>query len=229
MTAAFLFRIARMRYNTLMDGTQKEDSKTAAQPAPEQVISPQTATQPVEQAQPPKEDTGFWDKGATPATTEDREDYDTKEEITWSGPEFVSHEKPQGWYAIIMFAAIVLAGGFYLLARDFITSITILLAITIVGAYGMRRPKVINYKLSRQGIDVGTKHFYYESFRSFTANQEGIYLNITFMPLQRFSPGIGMCCSAKEQEQVMDFLADMLPYEHREPDILEKLMQRIHF
>jgi len=93
----------------------------------------------------------------------------------------------------------------------------------------LRKPKNIDYLLDEHGINIGVKSFGYDKFRSFTAVQEGDFVNITLIPLKRFSPATGMCYGGAEVDKVLRILSNRLPIEEHHADFLDGLMQRIRF
>ena len=62
--------------------------------------------------------------------------------IQWSASEFIDHEKPAGWFLVVAGIGIVLTGLVYLLTRDLVNCIVILLVIALFAISGARRPVV---------------------------------------------------------------------------------------
>ena len=153
---------------------------------------------------------------------------DLDKEVIWEAPEFIDRTKSTSWYLTIFISSVVLGGLLYLFTKDLITVFVVFLAVIIFGAYGIRRPKNINYKIDEYGIGVGQKYFHYEEFRFFSAEREGNYMNVTLIPLKRFSPPIGLCFMATD-EKVLSYLTNKLPFEQHHTDILENILKRINF
>jgi hypothetical protein len=150
-------------------------------------------------------------------------------EISWVAPEFVQHDKGAMWYFSLLAVTVIACGVFYVLSRDLISAVMILVVVVIVCIYSMRKPKNIQYGLNDRGMTIGVKNSFYGNFRSFTASHEGNFINITFIPLQRFSLPIGLCVDQQDGDKVVNFLADRLPLEKHNPDLVERLMLKIHF
>lgn len=49
------------------------------------------------------------------------------------------------------------------------------------------------------------------------------------MPLKRFSPPTSLCCHQLDSEKVLNFLSEIVPFEHRKPDAVDSLMSRMRF
>jgi hypothetical protein len=149
--------------------------------------------------------------------------------INWLGPEFVAYDKSSVWYIVSLTIAIVLFGLSYLLLKQIITSITLLVAVLSFGFYGLRKPKNIEYSIGETGITIGNKAFSYQDFRLFTVTTEANYLTINLIPIKRFAASAGLFYNGNEPDKIIDFLADRLPMEQHKSDLIDLLMQRIKF
>jgi len=157
------------------------------------------------------------------------ESIDKDNYISWSGPEYINHEKTNNWHFFMFLSAFAVAGLLYLITSDIITTVTIFICIVSLGVYSLKRPKNKEYKLNKKGIYVGVKSFTYDDFRSFSVSHEGGYLSINLVPLKRFSPLVGMFYQGDNEEQIVNFLSDRLPLAEHKLDIIESFMQAIHF
>ncbi len=155
---------------------------------------------------------------------------DNEDGISWNGPEFVSHEKNSEWYGMTVAAAIILGVLIYFVtSRDLVSALTVAIAVMILGFYGLRKPKLINFGLGLDGISIGNKQVVYEEIRAFTAVTEGEYLNITLFPHKRFGPPLGLCYRGQNEDRIVEFLSERLPMEQHKSDIIENFLQRIRF
>jgi hypothetical protein len=150
-------------------------------------------------------------------------------EITWSASEFVAHEKSLSWYAILTLVTLVVAAGIYLLTRDKISTSVIIVAGIVLGAYGRRKPRVLDYRLDESGITVDKKFFDYDSFNSFSVVDEGAFSSVVLMPLKRFSPSLTIYFAPDDEDKIIAMLADRLPVEDPRSDPIDRLMHRIRF
>src|SRR5581483_6187114 len=92
--------------------------------------------------------------------------------LSWTAPEFISHEKPLQWYPLLLLGGVLLAAILYLIIRDIVSVIMVFIAIALLGIYGLRKPKDTQYRLDTEGVNIGDKYFSYDHFRSFTATTE---------------------------------------------------------
>ncbi|MDB5170441.1 MAG: hypothetical protein JWO35_135 [Candidatus Saccharibacteria bacterium] len=149
--------------------------------------------------------------------------------ISWTASEFVAHEKSASWYGSLAVVAVFGAGLVYLLTKDVVSSAVILFSALILGFYGARQPRQLQYRISEHGISVGQKNFAYEEFRSFTVAPDGAFSSIIFKPLKRFATLTTIYYAPEDEEQIVDVLADRLPFEEHAPDAVDRLMRRIRF
>jgi hypothetical protein len=224
--------------NTSPSDQPQEPQPVAAQP-PAPIFDQSTTTedsQPIEASSEPVPDALSQPASAFPGNVQAEEQMQAESEapakeaeISWVAPEFVQHDKNAGWYVTLLAATVIACGVFYVLSRDLVSAVMILVVMVIACVYSLRKPKNIQYGLNDRGMTIGVKNSFYGNFRSFTASHEGNFINITFIPLQRFSLPIGLCVDQQDGDKVVNFLADRLPLEKHNPDMLERLMLRIHF
>jgi hypothetical protein len=149
--------------------------------------------------------------------------------IQWQASEFASNEKTGGWYFKLALIAVLLAGIIYAITRDVISSVVICLLGLTVGAYGALKPKIINYALYEEGIQVGEKQFDYQEFKSFAVLDDGSVPNVMLLPHKRFMIPVSMYFDPKEGDKIVETLGEFLPYEHKEPDFIDRLSTHIRF
>ena len=149
--------------------------------------------------------------------------------ISWTASEFVAHEKSAGWYLSLAAAAAALAAVIYLLTRDAISAVVILVGALVLGIYGARKPRQLDYRLDSSGVTIGSKHHIYEEFRSFGVVAEGAFSSIVFMPLKRFAPLTTIYYAPEDEDKIIKLLSDQLPFQEHSHDIIDRLMLRIRF
>jgi hypothetical protein len=149
--------------------------------------------------------------------------------ITWTASEFIAHDKSAGWYGVLALVGVLLAGLVYLILRDIISTTVVLVCTVLFGVYAARKPRQIYYQLDDTGLSVGKRHFLYHEFRSFAVVDEGAFASIAFIPLKRFSPLLSIYFDPEDEDAIADVLADHLPVEPRELDLLERVLKTIRF
>jgi len=151
------------------------------------------------------------------------------DDISWTAAEFVAHEKGAGWYALLIVIGLAIASVAYFLIKDLISTITIILAMIMLGVYAARKPKQQEYALNHQVIQVGMRTYSFHDYKNFSVAEEGDTASVVFMPLKRFMPPLTIYVAPGVEDQVVDFLANILPFEPHRADAIDSLLRRIHF
>ena len=141
----------------------------------------------------------------------------------------ITQEKSPTWYFGLTTAVILLTGAIYLITHSLFSAVIVLLLGVAVWVYGARQPQVLEYSVSRSGLDIGPKHYPYESFRSFAIVQDGGLSNIVLMPLKRFMPILTIYFAPDDGQKIVDVLGQYLPQEDRDPDMIDRLARRFRF
>jgi len=149
--------------------------------------------------------------------------------ISWTASEFVAHEKSAGWYGVLALAAIIIAALIYLITRDTISAVVVIIAALAFGAIAGRKPRQLQYRLSNSGVIIGNKQLGYNLFKSFSVVPEGAFSSIVLRPLKRFSPLTTIYYAPDDEEKIVNLLSDHLPFEEHQPDAVDNMMRRIRF
>jgi hypothetical protein len=99
----------------------------------------------------------------------------------------------------------------------------------IFGVFAARRPEVLEYVISTDGLRIGIKHYSWGEFKSFAVVRENAIRSIMLLPLKRFRPPISIYYAPEDEAKIVEILAACLPVEQREQDPLERLMHRLRF
>lgn len=149
--------------------------------------------------------------------------------ITWTASEFIAHAKSFGWYAALFLAAAGFAALVFLITRDPVSVGVILFGAIMFGIYAGHKPRELEYRVDTRGLTIGSKHFTYDHFRSFSVLPEGAFSSIVFMPLKRFAVPTTIYYAPEDEDKIVGLLGDCLPFEQRGHDAVDRLMHRIHF
>jgi hypothetical protein len=149
--------------------------------------------------------------------------------INWTASEFIAHQKSAGWYLSLALGAIIAAALVYLLTKDKISTAVVLLGAFVLGFYGARKPRQLEYHLDSRGVKIGQKYYSYSGFRSFAVVPEGAFSSIIFMPLKRFAPLTTIYYAPADEEQIVRLLSSILPVQEYRHDVVDQLMKRIRY
>jgi hypothetical protein len=151
------------------------------------------------------------------------------EHISWTASEYIEHKRGSGWYFILTIGTFGLAAIIYGLTRDlFAVVITVILG-AIVASVAHRKPRQLTYELTRQGINVGEKHYSYREFKSFAIVQEGPLSSLVLIPLKRFAAALTIFFEKNDEANITAVLGEHLPMEQRSPDKVDTLSRRLRF
>ena len=149
--------------------------------------------------------------------------------VEWTASEYIAHEKGAGWYGLLTAGGGLLVVFVYVVTRDILASIVILLSCAAIGVYAGRKPATKRYVLDEKGIQADEKFHLYSEFRSFSVVEEGAINSIWLKPLKRFAPIVVMYYSPEDEQKIVDVLANFLPNEERELDAIDRFSKRIRF
>jgi len=151
-------------------------------------------------------------------------------EIKWTATEFIEHQKSAGWYVAVVFCGLVLAILAYIIGgRDKISAGVVMALIIGFCLFAARRPGTQEYNISKRGIQVGTKAYSLHDFKTFSVSEEGTAVSIIFMPLKRFMPPLTIHVAPEVEDQVVDFLSLVLPFERIKTSVTDGFLRRIRF
>lgn len=170
-----------------------------------------------------------WQYGAN----DERSNYAMEESsvnaVDWTASEFIDHEKRASWFVGLGVITIVGAVIVYLITRDIIAPVMILVAACLFGVTAGRKPSSLHYHIDNFGIKIGNKMYDYGQFKSFSIIEEGAIDSIYLSPLGRLSPPISLYYPPDQEEQILGTLGNYLPHEQKRHDPVERLMRRIRF
>jgi hypothetical protein len=148
-----------------------------------------------------------------------------RQSATWEAPEFIDHPHGAGWYVALVFATLVMAALTYLLAKDAVATVFIVLVGIIVGIFATQKPNVVKYEISASGLSINGKLYNLSNYKSFTVIQEGALTSANLFPLKRFMPPLSVYFDPKEEKKIIDTLGNYLPYEQQDLDAIDRTLQ----
>jgi len=153
----------------------------------------------------------------------------TPKAISWTASEYIDHQQGATWYLGLGVATIALATIFYLILKDYFSSVAVVVIGLAVGMFAHRTPQQLNYELSAEGLKIQDKDFGFNQFKSFAIMPGEQVGSIELEPIKRFMPPISVFFAAKDQEAIVGLLQEHLPYEERSLDTVERISRRLKF
>ncbi len=156
-------------------------------------------------------------------------DFATVPEVHWTASEYIDHKKSALWYVALVLATIFVSGIIYLIGRDVLTVVALVVVATSFGFFASRPPQTLNYVIERRGIVIGDKLYPYSILRTFSIQPERGFSSLQLIPLKRFMPAISVYYPPDQEEKIVNALNSYLPHEQRKPDPIDRLMRHIRF
>ena len=151
------------------------------------------------------------------------------EPISWAISESIFQEKSFFWYATLVGGTLIFTALVYLLTKDKITALVIILSAAVLAFYASRRPHEVEYRMDEVGLTVGGRQFDYSGFKSFSVSEEVNATLIVLLPLKRFMPALSVYCKQEDQAKILAKLADHMPIENHHEDIVDRFMRKIRY
>lgn len=149
--------------------------------------------------------------------------------VNWSSAEFIEHEKSPMWYGAFAGATIVVAFAIFIITKEWLPSIAIVVVGVAAGFFSSRSPANRSYEIHPDKIKIDDKEYDMEGFVSFSVVEEGTKDSIWLKPAKRFAPFLIMYFSPEDEERIINALSMLLPHEARELDNLDKLTHKLRF
>ncbi len=149
--------------------------------------------------------------------------------IEWSASEYLANPKNAGWFSLLAVGSFILAIIVYLITRDILSTVVIVVIGILVGVFAARQPQTLQYRVDNQGLYIGDKFYPYESFKSFSVAQDSAIGYISLLPLKRFMPPLVIHYASEDEARIVETLTSYLPYEDHKTDVVENLSRRFRF
>jgi len=172
--------------------------------------------------------TTFEDTAAPDQTTEQFAALD-EGAIGWTASEYIAHEKSINWYLALAGIAALLAVLTYLLTRDVISCVVVIVCAAVFGGYAARKPRELQYQLDGGGFSIGDKYYPLSEFRCFSVNEDAAIPSVDLLPLKRFMPVMTIYYHPDDQDPILSVLSAALPFEDHHLDAVDRLLKKIRF
>lgn len=171
------------------------------------------------------------EEGTQPLPEQDATANGTSDEVlaTWTASEFVEHEKAGSWYAILAVGAIFLSVIMYVITRQILSVIVVVVMTILFGVYASAKPRTLTYSLMPSGLQIGEKRYPFTTIKSFSIiDEEGLpYIQILFQ--KRLSIPAVVYAAPDQVNQIADILGQFVPYDQKKRDLADKISSRIRF
>jgi c-di-AMP phosphodiesterase-like protein len=139
-----------------------------------------------------------------------KEEKNSAKEISWRAAEYEYVPKSALWYLIIIVVALILT-IISLFQRNFFFAVFIIIATAMVIFLGRRRPAVINFGLTAEGVRIDKILLSFENLENFSIRRRPGYLDeIVLKKKAAVNPFVRMPIDSKTAEEARQFLSEYL-------------------
>ena len=149
--------------------------------------------------------------------------------VEWTASEYIANSKNFMWYMGLAIAILLISAVIYILGRDWVSIMAVVLIGLSVGVFAAQEPKVLKYSVDSTGLNVGNKEYPFSLFKSFSVAQEGAFRSVSLKPLKRFMPPLSIHFDPDDEGKIIDTISLYLPYEEHEEDMVDNLSRRLRF
>lgn len=150
------------------------------------------------------------------------------EVVEWQASEYIQHDKGASWLILVIVVALILV-GLAIFFKQWSFAVLIAVMAGAMGYFGFRKPKVVHYRLSENGVSINTNQYTFKEFKAFGVREEGAFYSIILIPVKRLSPAVNLYFAEDQAEDILNILGDHLPVEKIPPDPFENFMRKLHF
>lgn len=153
-----------------------------------------------------------------------------KNEFVWRAAEYEYTEKTLTWFIALGIVVLVVA-IVSLVERDFFFAVFAVLAGVLVAVFARRRPQVLEFSVSEDGVRVGDRlSFSLGEFRSFALYSRPGHLDeLIFKKRTAVNPYVRVPIDAALAERVKGFLKDRLDEEEFTESLVDLISGRLGF
>jgi hypothetical protein len=131
---------------------------------------------------------------------------------------------------VFLFSCGILSGSFDLMSGVWGSWSTALLVVIIdvsIIVVGNRPSRMLNYELSEEGFKINDYLTDFSKFKSFSVSHDGEFWSLILIPAQRFGLEVSSYIPEDKGEEIVDFLAKVLPMENPRSELMNKLIRKL--
>lgn len=149
--------------------------------------------------------------------------------FSWTSTPGMANRKKPTWYFMLTLITVVIAGLIYILTKDKISTVAVVICGVLLAVYGFRKPKEIKYSINDVGFTIGDREYAFSQYKSYSVTDNGVFLIIAMTPLKRFMPYLYVSLTKDDETKVTQLINQNLPLEKTKTDPIDKLLHYIGF
>lgn len=148
--------------------------------------------------------------------------------LSWEASEYVHIDKGRSWLIGLTIIVLILV-GISLWLQEWTFAVLVVVMGVAMGVFAFRRPHVLHYTLTHDGVQIADKLYHYKDFRAFGILEDGAFYTMTLIPVKRFAPALSVYFAEPQGDKIVDIVGEHLPMEKIEPDLIDVVMRRLRF
>lgn len=149
--------------------------------------------------------------------------------ISWQAPEYVYYEKNKSWYFKAIILVLILA-GFFVYLDNYAGTAVILAAGLVYLTHGNKKPRLLNYSLSENGLLMGDKNLPLDKLKSFCISHDDAYPKLYLQKIGKFSTPVSVFLQNINPDIISNFLKQYLSEETSKfSDIQDNINKLLRF
>jgi hypothetical protein len=150
-------------------------------------------------------------------------------EVTWRAAEYEYTEKSVVWYLAVGLAAFLLV-LFALWQRNFFFAVFIAIAVVVLITMGRKRPPVVEFRVSEEGVTIGKRFSPFEQLQGFSLRERpGRLHELVLMRKAVVAPFIKIPVDAQAAVRVRELLSEKLPEAEHKESLLDLIAEWLGF
>lgn len=151
----------------------------------------------------------------------------SNEPVSWQAKEYIAPEKNMIWYACLGIVTVgVTLLDIFVMHSYTVTLLVIVIAILLV-VMSVRPARIINYKLTDEGMYVGEQLYSFEDYKAFGVVHDGKENSVLLIPIRRFRPGLSVYFPVESGEDIVDMLGERLPMQEIHLDFVDFIVRML--
>lgn len=158
-----------------------------------------------------------------------KKDDSVKLPLKWLAEEYEYFKKSSEWFfAVIIISAAISAVSFIL--DNFLFGVLLFLSGAAIALYGIKKPRVIEFSITSQGVKIENKLFVYSDLDSFWLHYSPpFYKLLSLKSKKTFMPHISIPLGDADPNTVREILIKFMKEKQCDEPFLENIMKRLRF
>ena len=148
---------------------------------------------------------------------------------SWEASEFITHEKPSYWHFAVVGVAIIIAAITFIFTQELISSVALIVVGIVFAIYGSAKPRIVQYRLTGEGVYTDEKLHKYNDFKSFSTIETTGLPYIQLISRKRFIVPLTLHTEPSSVDQITEIIGKHVPYDQKHQDPVDRLSAKLKF